>query len=74
MNYSSYILVECFSLAVCDVQRPSDYRLRTWLVAGSGGQGRHGSCRLLPGSPQAVESDSRTSERWASRQLSPGTS
>lgn len=37
----------------------------TWLVAGSGGQRGHGSCRPLPGFPRAVESGSGVSECWA---------
>lgn len=35
---------------------------RTWLMAGSGGQRRHDSRRLLPGSLLAVENGSAASE------------
>lgn len=46
----------------CALDCVTGLRVGTWLMAGSGGQGRHGSCRLLPGSPQAWEIGSEVSE------------
>lgn len=84
MNQSSKIVLQVFFLEgphwisafywFCVSARVPGQRVCTWLMAGSGGQGRHDSCRLLPGSPQAVENGSRASEWWAPWRLSPGTS